>query len=108
MRLLHAFCGIEALSEPAIATVLLTIGVGWRSVYWVFAAVVGMLVIGMIWVVSQRHSLMDTSSLVADQSAGANLRLALKGPAVLVAGWLLLVYVGTEVSLGNWAIRCKQ
>lgn len=103
MGLLHAFYGIGALSGPAIATVLLTMGVSWRSVYWVFAAVVGVLVIGMIWVVFQRHSVMDVSGLVKGQSASANLRLALKKPTVLVAGLLLLVYVGTEVSLGNWA-----
>lgn len=102
MGLLHAFYGIGALSGPAIATFLLTLGVSWRSAYWVFAAVVAVLVLGMIWVVSQPHSLMDfpTSS---HQSAETNLRLALKTPTVLVAGLLLLVYVGTEVSLGNWA-----
>lgn len=103
MGLLHAFYGIGALSGPAIATTLLTLGVSWRSAYWVFAGIVGLLVTAMIWVVSQRHSFMDTSVLTPGQSAGTNLRLALKSPTVLVAGLLLLVYVGTEVSLGNWA-----
>jgi len=32
-----------------------------------------------------------------------NLRLALRTPTVLVASLLLLVYVGTEASVGNWA-----
>jgi len=103
MGLLHAFYGIGALSGPAIATTLLTLGVSWRSAYWVFASVVGLLVVGLTWVVVQHHSLMDAAALTPDQNAGMNLRLALKKPTVLVAGLLLLVYVGTEVSLGNWA-----
>ena len=103
MGLLHAFYGIGALLGPAIATTLLTLGVGWRSIYWVFAAVMGLLVIAMIGVVSQRYPLMEASALSVGQSATANLRLALRIRTVLVAGLLLLVYVGTEVSLGNWA-----
>ena len=107
MGLLHAFYGIGALSGPAIATTLLTQGVSWRSAYWVFAGMVLLLVIGMVWVVSQRHSFMDSSALPSDQSARTNLHLALKKPTVLVAGLLLLVYVGTEVSVGNWAFTVQ-
>lgn len=103
MGLLHAFYGIGALSGPAIATTLLTVGVSWRSAYWVFAGMVSLLVIGMIWAVVQPYPVMPTVGTIAGQSAGANLRLALRTPTVLVAGLLLLVYVGTEVSLGNWA-----
>ncbi|MBD1909080.1 MULTISPECIES: MFS transporter [unclassified Leptolyngbya] len=103
MGVLHAFYGVGALTGPAIATLLLTTGVSWRSVYWVFAAMVGLLVIGMIWVIAQPYPLIDSSAIPAEQSAGKNLRLALKTPTVRVAGLLLLVYVGTEASLGNWA-----
>jgi fucose permease len=103
MGLLHAFYGIGALSGPAIATTLLTMGASWRTVYWMFAGIVGLLVIGMIWVISQRYPVMDSFASVSHQSAAASLGLALRKPAVLVAGLLLLVYVGTEVSLGNWA-----
>lgn len=103
MGLLHAFYGIGALSGPTIATLLLSFGVDWRSVYWVFAALVGLLAIGMLWAVSQRYPLMNGSVVASGQSAAANLRLALRRPPVLMSGLLLLVYVGTEVSLGNWA-----
>lgn len=103
MGLLHAFYGIGALSGPAIATTLLTFGISWRATYWVFAAIVMLLVIGMIWIVSQRHPVMHSPAPISEQSASANLRQALKTPTVLVAGLLLLVYVGTEASLGNWA-----
>jgi fucose permease len=102
MGLLHAFYGIGALSGPAIATTLLTFGVSWRSAYWVFAAIVMLLVIVMSWVILQPHPLMQ-SATPDQQNPGTNLKLALQKPTVLVAGLLLLVYVGTEVSLGNWA-----
>jgi fucose permease len=102
MGLLHAFYGIGALSGPAIATFLLSQGVNWQSAYWIFAGVVSPLVIGMIWISFRDQSLMN-SSTDSHQSAQANLRLALKNPTVLAAGLLLLIYVGTEASLGNWA-----
>jgi fucose permease len=102
MGLLHAFYGIGALSGPAIATFLLSLGVNWRSAYWIFAGVVSPLVIGMTWVAFRDRSLMH-SPVDSHQSAQANLRLALKNPTVLAAGLLLLIYVGTEASLGNWA-----
>jgi fucose permease len=101
--LLHAFYGIGALSGPAIATTLLTLGVSWRSVYWVFAGLVSLLVIGMIWVVVRRYPLMDAHSFVSDQSAESSLRLVLKKPIVLVSGLFLLLYVGTEAAVGIWA-----
>ncbi|MFB2920262.1 MULTISPECIES: MFS transporter [Aerosakkonema] len=107
MGMLHAFYGIGALSGPAIATTLLTMGVSWRSIYWVFASMVGLLVIAMMWVIVKRYPLMNSSALESDRSAKTNLGLALKRPTVLVAGLLLLVYVGTEVSLGNWAFTVQ-
>jgi len=103
MGVLHAFYGVGALSGPAIATMILTMGLSWRSAYWVFAAIMGLLVLGMVWVISQPYPLMDSSAQTTGQNAKANLRLALKRPTVIVAGLFLLVYVGTEVSLGNWA-----
>lgn len=103
MGLLHAFYGIGALLGPAIATTLLASGINWRSAYGVFAAIVMLLVVGMIWVISQRQPLMPSPPSASEQSAGANLGLALKTPTVLIAGLLLLVYVGTEAALGSWA-----
>jgi fucose permease len=102
MGLLHAFYGIGALAGPAIATTLLTFGVNWRSAYWFFAGVVALLVAGMLWAVSQRHPLMDLPTS-PHQSAGSNLREALKTPVVLAAGLFLLIYVGTEAAIGIWA-----
>lgn len=109
MGLLHAFYGIGALLGPTIATLLLSLGVSWRSAYWVFAGIVSLLVVGMVWVVARRIPLMQLPPLShqddpgASQGARATLLITLKNPTVLVAGLLLLVYVGTEAGLGNWA-----
>lgn len=104
---LHAFYGIGALLGPAVATTLLAVGLDWRQVYWVFAGVVGILIVALVWLIGQRYRpmLAKTSS---EAPASVNLRLVLKQPAVLGMGLLLLVYVGLEVSIGNWAYTVQR
>lgn len=103
MGMLHAFYGIGALLGPTVATTLLALNIKWQVVYLVFAGVVGLTIVGMLWVILHRYKPMTQRVAVSGKDAKANLRLALKTPTVLVAGLLLLVYVGTEASLGNWA-----
>ena len=94
---------IGALLDPAIATTLLGMYLPWRIVYLVFASVVGLLVAGMIWAIATDYKPLNKQVTVSGGDARANLRTTLGTPAVLVSGLLLLVYVGTEVSIGNWA-----
>ena len=103
MGILHAFYGIGALLGPAVATTLLALELDWRQIYLVFAGVVGLTVAGMLWAVVYKYKPMIVRVTAAGADAGKNLRLALRTPAVLVAGLLLMVYVGAEASLGNWA-----
>ena len=103
MGILHAFYGIGALLGPAVATTLLALGLGWRQIYLVFAGVVGLTVAGMLWAVAYKYKPMTVRVTAPGTDAGTNLRLALRTPTVLVAGLLLMVYVGAEASLGNWA-----
>lgn len=103
MGILHAFYGIGALLGPAVATTLLAMNLNWRQVYFVIAAVVGLTVVGMFWAVLYDYKPLTKRTNVSGTSARASLRVALKTPTVLLAGLLLLVYVGTEASLGNWA-----
>jgi fucose permease len=103
MGLLHAFYGIGALLGPAVATTLLAINLNWRQIYLVIAAIVGLLVIGMLWAVVYQYTPLTRQINVASTSARASLHIALKTPTVLLAGLFLLVYVGAEASLGNWA-----
>ncbi|MBD2015309.1 MFS transporter [Microcoleus sp. FACHB-53] len=101
--MLHGFYGTGALLGPAIATTLLGMHLPWRMVYLVFAGVVGLLVAGMVWAIATDYQPLTQQVTVSGGDARANLRTALCTPAVLVSGLLLLVYVGTEVAIGNWA-----
>ena len=103
MGILHAFYGVGALLGPAIATTLQALGLDWRFIYLVFAGVVGLMVAGTLWAVMHKYKPMTVRVTAPGTDAGENLRLALRTPTVLVAGLLLLVYVGTEASVGNWA-----
>ncbi|WP_017315738.1 MFS transporter [Mastigocladopsis repens] len=105
---LHGFYGIGALLGPATATTLVALGLGWRLIYLVFASVVGLLVAGVLWTVLQQYAPMTVKVTPSGTNAWANLRLALRTPVVLVTGVLLLVYVGTEASLGNWAYTVQH
>jgi fucose permease len=57
----------------------------------------------MIWAIATDYKPLTRQVTVSGGDARANLRTTLGTPAVLVSGLLLLVYVGTEVSIGNWA-----
>ncbi|MGD1910027.1 MAG: sugar MFS transporter [Rivularia sp. (in: cyanobacteria)] len=108
MGLLHGFYGIGALLGPAIATTLLAVNLHWRSIYLVFAAVVGLMVVGMLWAIISNYKPLTKRIKKTGNSASANLGEALKTPTVLFAGLLLMVYVGTEVSVGNWAYSVQN
>ncbi|AFZ14749.1 major facilitator superfamily MFS_1 [Crinalium epipsammum PCC 9333] len=100
---LHGFYGTGALLDPAIATTLLGINLHWRIVYVVFASVVGLLSAVLIWVIKIDYQPLTHQVTVSGGDARANLRTALGTPTVLISGFFLLVYVGTEVAIGNWA-----
>ncbi len=108
MGVLHAFYGVGALLGPALATTLLAFGMNWRRIYLHIAAIVGFTVIGMLWAVVSNYKPMAKRVITQDTDARTSLKLALRTPAVLVAGVLLLVYVGTEASLGNWAYTVQS
>ncbi|MBE9181461.1 MFS transporter [Oculatella sp. LEGE 06141] len=103
LGLLHAFYGVGALLGPAVATTLLSVGLNWRSVYLVIASVVGLTIAGMMWAIVFDYKPLTVRVETSDMDAVANLRLALNTPIVLMSGLLLLIYVGTEASVGNWA-----
>ena len=107
MGMLHAFYGIGALLGPILATTLLTLGFYWRHIYFVVAGVVSLTIVGMLWAVLHRYPPMMLKPVV-NNSPKANLRQALKTPIVLVSSLLLLIYVGTEVSIGNWAYTVQH
>ncbi|MUG91673.1 MFS transporter [Scytonema sp. UIC 10036] len=108
MGLLHAFYGIGALLGPAVATTLLAFNLQWRGIYLVFATFVGIMVAGMLWAVVYNYRPLNKRVQVTETNAIANLRVALTTPIVFLAALFLLIYVGTEVSLGNWAYSVQS
>lgn len=101
--LLHGFYGIGALSGPTVATTLLALGMEWRQIYLVFAAIVSVLIAGILAVILYRYAPMIKAVSPGNTTALGNLGRSLQTPAVLLTGLLLLVYVGTEAAIGNWA-----
>jgi fucose permease len=106
--ILHAFYGVGALLGPAVATTLLALDLHWRQVYLVLAAVVEVLMLGLIWATIAPYRPMNQRPKSSDTSASENLRVALRTPMVLLAGVLLLIYVGTEATMGNWAYSVQH
>lgn len=103
LGLLHAFYGIGALLGPTIATTLLSIGLRWRLIYLVIATVVGLTIVGMTWAVVYDYKPLTMKVAISETDAVSSLHLTLKTPIVLMSGLLLLIYVGVEASVGNWA-----
>ena len=103
MGMLHGFYGIGALLGPTIATTLLAIGLNWRQVYGVNAGIVSVTIVLTLWAMLHHYKPMTRKAIPAGTSARSNLKTALRSPVVLVSGLLLLLYVGMEASVGNWA-----
>jgi fucose permease len=106
--LLHAFYGVGALSSPAVATTLLSFQMSWRTIQLMFAAVVGLVVIGMLWAVLTNYTPLNQRIKTSDASAAACVRTALTKPVVLMAGLLSVSAVGIEASIGNWAFSVQS
>lgn len=107
MGLLHAFYGVGAFSGPAIATAFLTVGLHWRQVYGVIASIVSLSIVGLTWAVLHRYSPLQ-QRFAGETTARSNFATAIRNPIVIVSALLLLIYVGTEASIGNWAFTVQH
>jgi fucose permease len=110
LNLLHAFYGVGALIGPVLAAGILARGFSWGAVYLVFAVVCVPLIVAF----ARRYPRIlpahadNVAPGVPGEAAAASVRTsilaaALRHPAVLLSALFLAVYVGVEVSLGNWA-----
>lgn len=98
LNYLHAFYGGGALLGPLIAGALLNTGQPWSAVYWLWAGLATMVLLGV------RLSFPARPARSADEPDSPRLlRQALRLPVVWLASCFLLFYVGAEVSLGNWS-----
>lgn len=99
---LHAFYGAGALIGPIVAAVILALNWGWNSVYLAWTLLSLPLLLG--FAVAFSHQLPGATTRKDEGAATGNVLLAaLRVPVVWWASLFLLVYVGIEVSLGNWS-----
>jgi fucose permease len=98
LNLLHACYGLGALIGPLIAAFLLNAGYGWQSFYVVLAPFGLALAVGALALLPgpapvDRHE---------DGTPTASLTRALARSEVWLGMLFLTVYVGVEVTVGNW------
>lgn len=93
---LHAFFGVGALIGPLVASKMLVAGFPWQDVYLVLAIIGAPLLIGCAILLPRR---VPTPT---DPERGAPLARALRRREVWFAAIFLCLYVGAEVSVGNW------
>ncbi|GAC1400576.1 MAG: MFS transporter [Ktedonobacteraceae bacterium] len=101
LNYLHAFYGVGALVGPVIASTILVLNWGWNSVYFMLAGLSLPMFFGF-WLFFKRKTAVVSSTQDVQKGNGNTLGTALKLGVVWVAALFLLVYVGVEVSLGNW------
>jgi fucose permease len=97
LNYLHAFFGIGALLGPLLAGEIVDHRhLPWQDTYLVLAAVSAPLLVGFALVLPRR------AAVVGVDGPGAPLALALRRPEVALAAGFLMLYVGVEVTVGNW------
>ncbi|HET8683682.1 MAG TPA: MFS transporter [Micromonosporaceae bacterium] len=97
LNYLHAFYGVGALLGPVLAAALLDRGLRWNAVYLVFAAGSVPLLAGFGLGYPRA-----TPAGVGEPARPSAVAAAVRHPAVVLAALFLAVYVGVEVSIGNW------
>lgn len=95
---LHAFFGVGALIGPLLATWMLSF-TAWPSVWLVLALACVPLVAGFQLTM---RSAADHRPDGAEPPGRGLVRQASRRPAVLLGAMFLAVYVGLELSVGNW------
>jgi len=102
LNYLHAFYGVGALVGPLVASLILALSWGWNSVYLLLTGLSLPLLLG--FGVLYGPAYLDMPVREDESVASENvLRAVLRLPVVWLAALFLLVYVGVEVSLGNWS-----
>lgn len=102
---LHGFYGLGAFAGPAIATTVLAFGSGWRLVYALLAGLVGLL---LLWIWRHRRSCLRQRPSTPASGDWRILGQALRRPAVVLSGLVLLSAVGIEASIGTWAFSVEH
>ncbi len=107
LNFLHAFFGTGALIGPIIASTALALNWQWNTVYLILCVMSLPLLIGFALVLRDQMSSMSaaSSAIVHEErlsGEGNLLMAALKMPAVWLVALFLFIYVGVEITMGNW------
>jgi fucose permease len=96
---LHAFFGVGALLGPLLATWVLR-AYPW-PVVWLVVALAGVpLLVGFLLCFPRRAP--ARPEVTRGDGPSGSLLAAVRSPAVVLGGAFLAVYVGLEISVGNW------
>jgi fucose permease len=93
---LHAFFGVGAVIGPLLAATVLAQGYAWTTFYVLVAVLIAPLVAGLL--LYPRTARPDPTDAPPRISAGLLLR------GVWLGGLFLALYVGVEISVGNWTV----
>jgi fucose permease len=97
MNLLHAFFGVGATVGPLLVASTLARGLSWKVAYFILAGVEALLVIAVLRV---RRLWPDAVKDLVSLPDGRSARL---GPMVLGLLGMFLLYVGVEITAGQWS-----
>jgi fucose permease len=99
LNYLHAFYGAGALLGPAVASSLLALQRGWSSPYIVWGSMSLILLLGIAFLFKESAPQQQEKTA----TEGNILTTVLKLRIVWLTAIFLMVYVGTEISLGSWS-----
>ncbi len=97
LNVLHACYGLGALIGPLVAAFLIEGGHSWQAFYAVLAPFGLILAAGAVFLLPG-----PAAAAPVDGQPHASVAGALRRPEVLLATAFLCVYVGLEVTVGNW------
>ena len=102
LNTLHAFYGAGALLGPPVAAALIATIWGWSSVFLLWTVLGVPLLLGVAVIYSRQIGQAEVAN--EEEKAQGNILLkAMRLPLVWWATLFLLLYVGVEVSMGNWS-----
>jgi fucose permease len=100
LNYMHAFFGVGALAGPLLASRMLVAGLPWQDVYLVLAAAGVPILLGCATL--PRRVRVPHPAGGPPERHGAPLARALRRRGVWYGAVFLCLYVGAEVSVGNW------
>ncbi|GAB4271481.1 MAG: hypothetical protein Kow0080_16950 [Candidatus Promineifilaceae bacterium] len=104
MHWLHAAFGIGASTGPLIITWLMSMGLSWRTGYWLIGGIFALTAVLFLATISQWQStIKNTFAQAANPETAVTLRQTLTRPIVWLSMLFFFLYTGMEVTVGQWS-----